>query len=89
MKLENYILQVLIEENPWTNCKDVKIRQIVYSDVAYLIALDLYTETDKREIITQHLEREFGNDVRNIDRIFNRICPAFVSDDLKEEFNNG
>lgn len=65
MTLQDYILQVLVEENPYVHCLDIRDRPITYEDVAVNIAFDIQEDPslDTEKVVRYWLYTEFGKDV--------------------------
>lgn len=97
MNLNQYVHQVLIEENPYKaykDCLDIRDRYITYDEVAALISDDLgnldgATTTDH---INYWLRTEFGSenlDYYRVDRVCSRIGQMVNSDEVLDSFYNG
>lgn len=96
MNLQQYIHQVLIEENPFINVPDVQSRFIFYESVSVNIDLDIkdvqynnsITHDKVLDIIKEELHREFGNDLDStkVNRVCYRIVPMIVSDETRQGF---
>lgn len=95
MNLMQYIHQVLIEENPWKECTDVRDRPIVYEEVADSISQDLLEGLDGAKLedhISYWLSQEFGSDALDeyrVELVCTRVVRMIYTDEVKEIFYNG
>jgi len=94
MNLNQYVHQVLIEENPYKDCLDIRDRYITYDEVAVLISDDL-KELDGAKT-TDHikywLSTEFGSenlDDYRVKRVCSRISQMVNTDEVLDSFYNG
>jgi len=95
MDMRNYVHQVLIEENPYIDCYDVRDRYITYEDLAANICFDLQEGLDGAKVkdhIVYWLATEFGSENLNehaVERVCNRIRVMIYSDEVKQNYFNG
>jgi len=94
MNLNQYVHQVLIEENPYKDCIDVRDRYITYEEVGVLIS-DTLNELDGATVndhIKYWLRTEFGSenlDDYKVGRVCSRISQMVYSDEVLDTFYNG
>ncbi len=92
MTLTDYLLQVLVEENPYTECLTIADRPITYEDAAVSIALDIQERTKGEkidDIVNYWLKVEFGHELNPIavERVIIRIKHMTSEELLREGFN--
>lgn len=92
MTLNEYVHQVLVEENPYIDCVDLRDRYITYDNSAFLIADDILKKKDHPENIVRHwLSKEFGEDHINViklKRIISRVNMMVSDSHVKESFKH-
>ncbi len=92
MTLTDYVLQVLIEENPYTECLSVADRPITYEDASVSIALDIQERTKGEkieDIVNYWLKVEYGQELNlnDVERVIVRIKQMTSEELLREGFN--
>lgn len=94
--LKNYLLSILIEENPFVLCKRREERFITYEHISYVI-IDMIYDTIKEtntnfeyqiieDTIRKNLEFEFGPENLSkvkVNRVISRFAPTLLLDETK------